>query len=234
MNKLQKIYCALLDSFGPQGWWPLVSHKGSNPTKTGSVNGYHPTDYVLPKTTNEIFEVCIGAILTQNTGWPNVENALLNLNAIDALSPEKLIPLDDKKLKFAIRPAGYFNQKAKKLIVFSKFFSELNGKIPSRAELLSLWGVGNETADSILLYAFKNPLFVVDAYTKRVFSRIGLCKLDSSYEEVQQLFHESLPADFKLFNEYHALIVELAKRNCAKNSPKCDSCPVQSVCRKLF
>jgi len=172
--------------------------------------------------------------LTQNTSWTSVEKALLNLKALNALDNKLIQKISVEQLKSAIRPAGYFNQKAKKLLAFSKFFSELDGRVPSRDELLSIWGIGNETADSMLLYAFKTPVFVVDAYTKRIFSRVGLCKNDVSYEELQQMFHESLENKFELFNEYHALIVELAKRNCAKNNPNCDSCPINKLCKKVF
>lgn len=234
MNKLQEIYYALLDSFGYQGWWPLVSHIGTNPTKTGSINGYHPNDYSLPQTSNEVFEICLGAILTQNTSWPNVEKALLNLKSLNALDNKLIQKISVEQLKSAIRPAGYFNQKAKKIIAFTDFFSSLKGRIPSRDELCSIWGIGNETADSMLLYAFKSPIFVIDSYTKRIFSRIGLCKSDVSYEELQNLFNSSLENNFELFNEYHALLVELAKRHCTKSNPKCGYCPLGKLCRKII
>lgn len=234
MNDVKKIYEILLKQFGPQGWWPLLGFDGANPTKTGSVRGYHPSFYQLPETDDQVFEVCVGAILTQNTSWTNVEKALVNLRGTGALSPKNILNVSDEKLKSAIRPAGYFNQKAKKLLVFAKFYLSLNNRSPARDELLNIWGVGNETADSILLYAFKIPIFVVDAYTRRIFSRFGLCSADASYEQVQELFHNALPKKHELFNEYHALIVELAKRNCTKNSPKCDSCPITKMCRKVL
>ena len=234
MDKISHIYATLLESFGPQGWWPLMSHLGTNPTKSGSVNGYHPDNYVLPQTNNEVFEICLGAILTQNTSWTSVEKALSNLSALNALNSDSIQKISDVQLKAAIRPAGYFNQKAKKIIAFAKFFGSLNGRIPSRDELLNIWGVGNETADSMLLYAFKVPTFVIDAYTKRIFSRLGLCDADVFYEALQQMFYNSLENKFELFNEYHALIVELAKRNCTKSNPKCDSCPITRLCKKCF
>ena len=169
MNKIHQIYNMLLKLYGPQGWWPLLNCKGINPTKTGAVKGYHPNDYSYPKNDRQRFEICIGAILTQNTSWPQVEKALLNLKGLNALNPEEMKNLKLEKLKQAIKPAGYFNQKARKIKEFTDFYLSLNNKISTREELLELWGIGPETADSILLYAFKVPTFVVDAYTKRVF-----------------------------------------------------------------
>ncbi len=231
---IKKIFENLFEVFGPQGWWPLIAHIGTNPTKSGSINGYHRNNYVLPQTSNEVFEICLGAILTQNTSWTSVEKALFNLNSLNALNSDSILKISEEQLKAAIKPAGYFNQKAKKIIAFAKFFGSLNGRIPSRDELLNIWGVGNETADSMLLYAFKVPTFVIDAYTKRIFSRLGLCDADVFYEALQQMFYNSLENKFELFNEYHALIVELAKRNCTKSNPKCDSCPITRLCKKCF
>ena len=222
MNNVRKIYNSLLKSFGPQGWWPVINDKTL-------MCEYHTN---APKNEAEVFEICLGAILTQNTAWTNVEKALLNLSKLNAIAPKSLLLLGDDLLKGAIRPAGYFNQKARKIKEFTRFFSLLKNKTPSREELLSLWGIGDETADSMLLYAFKIPVFVVDAYTKRIFSRLGLCSNDASYEELQQLFHAALSKDVYLFNEYHALIVELAKRNCTKNKPVCVSCHINKLCEK--
>ncbi|MCC7570011.1 endonuclease III domain-containing protein [Candidatus Micrarchaeota archaeon] len=215
-KKLFNIYEKLLKLYGLQGWWPLIDFKGTNPTKTGSVQGYHPGDYSFPRNELQQFEICIGAILTQNTAWPNVEKALLNLKTINALDPKKILFLEDKKLKQAITPAGYFNQKAKKLKLFSKFYISLKGKTPAREELLDVWGIGPETADSILLYAYKQPEFVVDAYTRKVF---GPCfdegfnsiNSDATYDDIKLLFEINLPRDYKLYQEFHALIVEHAK-----------------------
>ncbi|MFW6383300.1 MAG: endonuclease III domain-containing protein [Nanoarchaeota archaeon] len=203
-------YCELLQKHGPQGWWPLMDVKGCNPTKTGSSRGYHPGDYSYPKNEKQRFEICLGAILTQNTSWTNVEKALYNLYEINCIDPKKILKIDDEKLKKAIRSAGYFNQKAKKLKIFADFFIKLNN-VPTREKLISLWGIGPETADSILLYAHKKPFFVVDAYTRRIFSRLGVIDANDNYENIRKLFEDSLPRDYKVYQEYHALIVEEGK-----------------------
>jgi endonuclease-3 related protein len=220
MNQvLLPIYSFLLKEYGQQGWWPLLGQKGCKPTKTGSVIGYHPGDYNLPKTRNQIFEVCLGAILTQNTGWPQVEMALKNLHEKNCLDPERILEMDGEALKEAIRPAGYFNQKAKKAKIFTNYFLNLGqNRIPTREELLSLWGIGPETADSMLLYAFKVPTFVIDAYTRRIFTRLGMIHEKSSYDDIKALFEQSLPEDLVIYQEYHALIVEHAKRFYQKKS----------------
>ena len=233
MIELFKIYKRLHNNYGHQGWWPLVSINGVNPTKTGSVKGYHPNDYTHPKNDEERFEICVGAILTQNTAWPNVEKSIINLKNINALTPKNLLKSDEEKLKEAIKPSGYFNQKTKKLKIFSEFYINLKGKTPSREELLNIWGVGPETADSILLYAYKKPSFVVDTYTKRIFSRIGVLKKDANYEEVKELFEKTLEKDYKIYQEYHALIVEHAKRYC-QSKPNCKECILKDGCKKLF
>jgi len=228
MNQFLKVYKILMKEYGPQGWWPLLEHKGSNPTASGRITGYHPGDYSLPKDDHQIFEICVGAILTQNTAWPNVERALLNLRRLGALNPERILSLEEDKLRSAIRPAGYFNQKAKKLRTFSKFFLTLKGRIPLREELLSVWGVGRETADSILLYAYRQPIFVVDAYTRRVFSRLNLIMHDWDYDKIRKEFERNLPRNFETYQEFHALIVEHAKRFC-KKTPECSGCPLRSL-----
>ena len=210
-DKIIKIYRKLYDLYGPQGWWPLMSHDGTNPTKTGSVNGYHPENYELPQSEDEIYEIMLGAILTQNTAWTSAEQALLNLKKLDVISPQKLLKLDEEILKEAIRCAGFLNQKAVYLKEITKFFISLKGRTPKRKELLAVKGVGNETADSILLYAFKQPEFVVDAYTKRIFSHLGITKDNANYMDIKKLFESSLPRDTAMYQEYHALIVEHAK-----------------------
>lgn len=211
-NKIQNLYKALIKEHGPQGWWPLLSHKGTNPTKTGSINGYHPNDYSFPRNEKEKFEICLGAILTQNTSWPNVEKALSNLNKISNFTPESIIELNEKNLKEAIKPSGYFNQKTKKIIIFSKFFRALKGRTPLREELLSLWGIGPETADSILLYAYSVPSFIIDTYTRRMLKELDWIKGDESYDELKEIFEDSTEKDFKIYQEFHALIVEHSKR----------------------
>lgn len=215
MNKIAQIYEILLKEHGHQGWWPV---KGEDDDKAV----YHTKDYSFPRNENEAFEIMAGAILTQNTSWRNVEKAIENLRQNRALNPEAIKKLKINKLAELIKPSGYHNQKAKKLKSFAEFY--FSGEKFARENLLAVWGIGPETADSILLYALKKPYFVVDAYTKRIFSRIGLCRIDDKYEDVQKLFHDNLPKDFKLFNEYHALIVEHAKACCGKKKSGDDCC----------
>jgi endonuclease-3 related protein len=211
-----KIYEKLYELYGPQGWWPLINHEGTNPTKTGAIRGYHPGNYDLPIERNQIYEVILGAILTQNTSWLSAEMALFNLDELNAIEPEKLLLLSDETLKLAIRCAGFLNQKAIYIKEITKFFIKLNGRIPTRKELLAVKGVGNETADSILLYAYKQPEFVVDAYTKRIFVHLGFVKENIKYMELKNLFKSDLPKDVAMYQEYHALIVEHAKRYYSK------------------
>lgn len=208
-NEIQSLYTHLLSEYGPQGWWPLLDVKGTNPTKTGSIQGYHPNDYSYPKNDKQRFEICLGAILTQNTSWPNVEKALLNLKRLKAIEPKAILKLNE--LELAIKPAGYFNQKAKKLRIFAEFY--LNNKNPTRDQLLNLWGIGPETADSILLYAYNEPQFVVDAYTKRILKSLNLINDTAKYDDIKALFESNLKKDYKLYQEFHALMVEHVKRN---------------------
>lgn len=214
-DKIEKTYLTLLESYGLQGWWPIVSHKGINPTKTGSIKGYHPGDYSYPRNNKHVFEICIGAILTQNTAWPNVEKALINLKNEKALSPDAIKSMRPNKLRKLIRPAGYFNQKANYIINFIDFFDSID-KTPSREDLLSIKGIGNETADSMLLYAFKKPSFVIDAYTKRMLIKLGLADEKTDYEDMKKIFESTLKKDLNTFQEYHALIVEHGKRYYSK------------------
>ena len=183
---LKRLYTELLEKYGPQGWWPIN-------------NKYHPREYNIPKNKNEIFEVCVGAILTQNTSWKNVQKALDNLYKKKLLTPGKILKTKKEVLRNLIRPAGYYNQKTEYLIEFTKYYLNKKG-IPAREELLNIKGVGPETADSILLYAYKQPFFVIDAYTKRL-----LNMKEKSYDELQRLFQKELPQDYKLYQEYHAL-----------------------------
>jgi endonuclease-3 related protein len=218
LRDLSLTYRALLHAYGPQGWWPLLElHDagGVNPTKSGSIAGYHPGDYSYPHTDAQRFEICVGAILTQNTSWPNVEKALLALRAARALSPERILRLTDARLGNIIKPAGYFNQKTKKLKIFSDFYLSLNKRktrAPSREELLSLWGIGPETADSMLLYAWGVPTFVVDAYTRRIGGTLGWFTADATYDEIKAVCEAALPRDVVVYRECHALFVEHAKR----------------------
>ena len=198
-----KIYDKLLRAFGKQNWWPMS-------------NAFRPPEW----------EIWIGAILTQNTNWKNVEKALQNLKNHGLLSKQDIIRTKQDTLAKLIKPSGYYNQKAKKLRKLASFQDK-----PTREALLSIWGIGPETADSILLYACGKPYFVIDAYTRRVFSRIGLLEKDMPYDDMREFFESRLPRDTELYREYHALIVELAKRFCRK-TPKCSECPISSLCQK--
>jgi endonuclease-3 related protein len=207
-----EIYEKLYSLYGPQGWWPLMDLESENLNKTGATHGYHPLDYDLPETENQKYEIILGAILTQNTAWTSAEKALLNLKELNALQPDKLLTLDEDILKEAVRPAGFLNQKSMYLVNITQFFLSLEGKTPQRKEILRVKGVGNETADSILLYVYKQPEFVVDAYTRRILSHLGLLDEKIGYIELKKIFESSLPVDVPLYQEYHALIVEHAKR----------------------
>ncbi|MEM2032217.1 MAG: endonuclease III domain-containing protein [Candidatus Woesearchaeota archaeon] len=231
MNELEQIFLILLENYGYQGWFPLIEYNGTNPTKTGSIRGYHPGNYELPKTLDQVYEISIGAILTQNTSWTNVEKALLNLYQNKKLNYVEIHKIDIEKLKELIKPAGFYNQKAERLKLFTTFFIQNLNRIDSieREELLSLKGIGKETADTILLYALKKPFFVVDKYTQRFMARLGF--EFSNYEELQNIFQNSLEKDYRIYNEYHALIVEHAKRYCKKN-PNCESCPLNKICKR--
>lgn len=216
------IYDKLMEEYSPQGWWPIISYDGSNPTKTGAIKGYHPKDYSFPRNKSEQFEIIIGSILTQNTSWPSVESALINLSKLDSFtefSPKfilNLVSSDEELFKEAIRPAGYFNQKFNYLQNIANFYIELNGKTPSREELLSIKGVGNETADSIRLYAYAEKEIIVDAYSKRIFSYLGYINEKDSYMEVKNLIESNFEGNIEDYQEFHALIVEHAKRYYTK------------------
>ncbi len=207
---LIEIYDTLYNAFGPQYWWP-----GETP-----------------------FEVIIGAILTQNTSWGNVEKAINNLKKNRVCSINSLYKMQNKQLAALIKPAGYFNIKAKRLKEFMNFLvSNYRGSVKKmrtedtqllRNRLLSVNGIGPETADSILLYALEKPVFVIDAYTKRIMQRHKLVSDKTTYHELQTLFHENLPQDTRLFNEYHALFVKLGKDYC-KTKPKCSECPLRGA-----
>ncbi len=207
---LLEIYDKLYAFHGPQHWWP-----GDTP-----------------------FEVAVGAILTQNTNWSNVEKAIGNLKKEKVLNAKALHLLPAEKLASLIRPAGYFNVKAKRLKSFLDFLMHnYSGSMermrkkdirPLRQELLKVNGIGPETADSILLYGLDKPVFVIDAYTKRMLSRHGIMHKEDSYDEYQDLFHQALAQDTQLFNEYHALIVMTGKDYCKPN-PRCSECPLKKI-----
>lgn len=209
-DKLALMYKKLYAAFGPQHWWP-----GETP-----------------------FEVAVGAILTQNTNWSNVEKAIANLKKDKVLNPEALHDMSHARLASLIRPAGYFNIKAKRLKNFISFLiAEYYGSMSRmekedlrsiRKKLLSVNGIGPETADSIILYALEKPVFVIDAYTKRVLSRHNILDHNASYDIFQGLFDSKLRENISLFNEYHALFVRLAKENC-RTKPLCTGCPLEGM-----
>lgn len=211
--KIYKLYQLLYEHYGAQGWWPIY----------GGYDGYHPLDYSFPRDENEVFEVCLGAILTQNTTFTSVVKSLHNLKALNALDPQAIKLLDIETFKTAIRPSGYFNQKATYILGFIDFFERLQGKVPSREELLGVKGIGEETADSILLYGYNQPEFVVDAYTKRLLTHLGFIDSKAKYKDIKSLMQTSLKASIKdelellkVYQEYHALIVEHSKRFYSK------------------
>ncbi len=199
---LLQMYERLLGYMGPQRWWP-VSH------------GFRPPEW----------EIMVGAVLTQNTNWDNVEKALTNIERAGIKDRESLLSLSNQELAELIRPSGYYNQKARKLKGLAGFSGELN-----RKNLLSLWGIGPETADSILLYTMNKAFFVIDAYTLRIFSRLELMEKGSSYEKAREFFENRLPRDPRLYREFHALLVEMGKRFC-RPRPLCGECPMSEFCR---
>jgi endonuclease-3 related protein len=223
---LRGVYDQLFRAYGPQGWWPIpgsAGRRGFDPF------GYHPGTFFPPRTPAGRFEVIMGAVLTQNTAWTNAAAALDGLRSAGVRLPSDVLARPPGRLAGLVRSSGYFNQKAKKLRTVAALFSRPGAlrasRAPSRDALLSEWGIGPETADSILLYAFHVPVFVVDAYTRRILSRIGLIEGGESYEAIQRIFHGSLPRGVPLFNEYHALIVRHAKMHCGVR-PECAGCPV--------
>jgi len=208
-NLLLNIYGAMLGELGPSEWWP-----GDSP-----------------------FEIAVGAILTQNTNWANVEKAITGLKRKDLLSPQKLYALPEPDLAELIRPAGYFRIKANRLKNFLTFLhlecaldiETLKNHDMDRArnKLLSVRGIGPETADSILLYSLDMPSFVVDAYTRRIMNRHMLVPEDVAYDELRAYFMDALPPDTRMYNEYHALLVRVGKKWCKKKNGQCNGCPLQ-------
>lgn len=206
--ELESYFRALHSALGPQHWWPARTR----------------------------FEVILGAILTQNTAWVNVERAIANLRRNRLLTPRAIERVPAPRLAQLIRSSGYFRQKAKKLKAFVRFLREEHGgslarmfRTPTqqlREKLLAVHGIGPETADSILLYAGKHPVFVVDAYTKRIFSRHGLVSEKVGYEEMRETLERTLPRDAALYSEFHALLVQVGKNWCRPTAPHCDACPL--------
>lgn len=210
-DDLEEIYHRLLKHFGPQHWWP-----GDTP-----------------------FEIMVGAILTQNTNWQNVEKALANLKKAGVLSLPSLADLPVERLAEYIRPAGYYKIKAGRLqnlfaMIAEHWDNDLEYLLQQpaavlREQLLSVKGIGPETADSMVLYAAEQPVFVVDTYTHRILFRHELIAEDADYFELQEVFTDNLQEDVSLFNEYHALLVQVGKNFCKKSKPKCGSCPLAGI-----
>jgi endonuclease III related protein len=209
---LDAFFKALLGSYGPQGWWPLLDHAGSNPTSTGRLTGYHPGDFTFPRDENQRFEICVGAILTQNTAWPNVERALSLLQQGQLLSAQAILLAPDTVLEKAIRSSGYFRAKTKKLRAFAEFHARQGGRTPRRDQLLDVWGIGPETADSIRLYAYQQDEMVVDAYTVRVLCQHGYNREPLDYARAKRYCEDRVPRSVEVYQEFHALMVEHAKR----------------------
>ena len=207
-GELMRYYNAMSGVLGPMRWWPARTP----------------------------FEVIVGAILTQSTAWGNVELAIANLSDARLLTPAAMRRVRVSRLATLIRPTGYFRQKAKKLKAFVQFLHAAYGgslrrmfltpTVELREKLLSVHGIGPETADSILLYAGNHPVFVVDAYTHRIFGRHGITDGKPDYEKVRALIEGSIPARTELFNEFHALIVNTGKNWCRKSVPRCEECPL--------
>ncbi|PID72941.1 MAG: endonuclease [Desulfobacterales bacterium] len=206
-----QIYDALFQAFGPQNWWPAES----------------------------VFEVVVGAVLTQNTSWSNVTKALDNLRVLDLLNFSALSQLGPDEIAPLIRPSGYYNIKARRLSnVLNMIVEEYDGQLDlflreecdiAREKLLAVKGVGPETADSILLYACEQPVFVIDAYTHRVLHRHNLAPEETDYHSLQEQFLAALEPDVQYFNEYHALLVKVASQYCKKRTPLCEQCPLRGV-----
>ena len=210
-TNLMPAYDRLLDEFGPQHWWP-----GGSP-----------------------FEIMVGAVLVQNTAWRNVERAIDNLREAGVMEPRSMYALPPAELAELIRPAGYYQVKAKRLRNLLKFVvEEYDGSVEAmfstdlltlREKLLTIHGIGPETADATLLYAGGLATFVVDTYTHRVLARHGWIGYDAGYDDIKEYFERSLPADATLYNEYHALLVRVGKDFCRRTVPKCDQCPLADL-----
>ncbi|MFH1848897.1 MAG: endonuclease III domain-containing protein [archaeon] len=209
----REIYQFLYQKYGPQGWWPVTPIGGCR-----GEAGFTPVYGIGPKNERQRLEIIFGAILTQNTAWKNVEKAIVGLNMKGLIDIDKIRSIRHEELAEAIKSSGYFNEKAKKLKNVSGFLIkhpisrlQKSDTWKARELLLSVSGIGPETADSILLYALNKPVFVVDAYTRRIFGNLGLMNPGASYGDIQKTFMDNLPHDADIFNEYHALIVEHAK-----------------------
>lgn len=210
-NRLKIIYQRLFNHYGPLHWWPA----------------------------EEPFEVMVGAILTQSAAWTNVQKAIANLKSNGVMSPQQIRSIPVEALSRLVYPSGYYNAKARKLKALALYLGERYDDSLSalfagdtyelREELLGVHGIGEETADSIILYAAGKPIFVIDAYTRRTFFRLGLCPEKETYHRLQAMFMDNLPHDPQLFNDYHALVVQHGKEVCRKR-PLCSECPIKDVC----
>jgi len=209
-ERINRVYLLLEEHYGKTGWWPAES----------------------------ILEIIVGAVLTQNTSWANVEKSIKNLKENSMLDFQELINVNDEFLKSLIKPSGFYNLKAKRLKNVLNFFNEFcGGKFDNiknknvydiRKSLLTVNGVGKETADSIILYALNMPIFVIDAYTKRLFKRLGINDSED-YDNLQEMFHKLVEPSVDVYKEYHAFIVNLCKDFC-KKKPNCEFCPLKSLC----
>ncbi len=209
MNKVRDLYQELLEKYGKQGWWPVIRNSESL---------YHPGNYSIPDNEDERFQIAIGAILAQNTNWKNAEKALLNLYSAGMLKHDKLENASESEIANLIRSSGYYNQKTRKIKEFVKHYPSLTARKSvetMRKYLLSIRGLGPETTDSIILYAFKKPVFVIDTYTRRFCSAYNL-QISGGYEDYRRFFEKNLEKDYRIFNEYHALIVAWGKENKLK------------------
>ena len=211
---LKFVYKTLLSHFGKQNWWPV------------------DWEYHKREGTNPFDEIVIGAILTQNTSWKNVEKALERFKKEGKLSLSWIKSAPLKVLEDLTKPAGFYKQKAKYLKSVSEFILSLKGAIPKREELLKVKGIGNETADVILLYAYNQPEFVIDRYTLRWLKRYF--DFDFNYSTAKGFFERNLPKNVPVYKEFHALIDELAKNYCKAKTPNCLSCPLFEGCKKLY
>ncbi len=212
ISRLRVIFGKMNEHFGPRNWWPGET----------------------------AFEICIGAILTQSVSWRNVAKAINNLKTAGLLDLQTMHQSPAEEIENCIVPTMYYRAKTRKLKAFvDHIVQNYNGHLELmlqkdvqtlRKELLNIYGIGPETADSIILYAAGKPVFVVDAYTKRIFSRLGFFREDISYDELQRYFMQTLPPDTPFFNEFHALIVGVGNRFCSNKKPKCPECPVGELC----
>jgi endonuclease-3 related protein len=209
---LMEVYERLMAAYGPQGWWP----------------------------SDGPFETIVGAVLTQNTAWVNVDRALANLREAGAMTPASIRAIPDEELAALIRPSGYFNAKTRKLKAVAEYLALYDDDFTRwhscdakelRAELLTVHGIGPETADDIVLYVANLPSFVMDAYTQRLVDRLGIAPDRRRYEDYQALFEANVPKDARLYNEYHALLDAHAKEVCRKTMPRCGACVLHNVCK---